>query len=321
VSERESNERAADMQIRGRLYLAVAAAAALCLLGVATAVEVPSAKMDLSFGDLPKTEEIMTEIFSVLGGSLNEQHDVSEDEVKRHLLRLRRKPSTVGNLLGLAAGNLAGINYTQVYEQFTEQYCSDPSGSRPDAPSISVSDVLYTTTSYTGPTLGVQISMGSCSEIGNKTYQCTRPQLVIVKTPATIDKSGPSVGADKPGGSFSDKSCSWSESKEIGHGESADLYNGGSEVYDYSGYRAAMYGRAAHRVSKVQARFSPIAAGLSNIASKARTRAQAFRMPRIGNLFKRRGLEEGTDFDIHNLDSATKKRLEAVLPGFFPKQK
>ena len=60
---------------------------------------------------------------------------------------------------------------------------------------------------------------------------------MIVKSPASVTKTGPSVGAAKPGGDFTDKTCAWSESKEIGHGESADLYNGGSEVYDYSGYR------------------------------------------------------------------------------------
>jgi len=247
---------------------------------------------------------------------MSEQHEVSEDEVKRHLLRQRRKPSTVGSLLGLAAGNLAGVNYTEVYEQFTEQYCTEPAGSRPSGPSITVEDILYTKTAYTGPTLGVQISLGSCTEIGNKTYQCNRPQIVIVKSPASIVKTGPSVGADKPGGSFTDKECAWSESKEIGHGESADLYNGGSAEYDYSGYRAALYGR-------VGARFARVGSRMNNIAAPFRAARQNFKMPRLGGLLKRRGLaaEDETGFDINGVDASTRKRLESVLPGFFPSTK
>merc|ERR1711934_721037 len=106
----------------------------------------------------------MTEIFGVLGGSLQEQHDVSEDEVKRHLMRLSKRPSfSVGSLLSGAAGSLAAVNYTQVYENFNAQYCTPASASgRPSPPSISVADVLYTTTDYTGPTLGIQITMGAC---------------------------------------------------------------------------------------------------------------------------------------------------------------
>ncbi|QDZ21104.1 hypothetical protein HOP50_05g36320 [Chloropicon primus] len=323
--------------MRRAVAVAAIAVAGLCLVSV-------SAELDMSFNDMPKSDEIMTEIFGVLGGAINEQHDVTEDEVKRHLLRLRKRPSTVGSLLSGVAGSLAAVNYTQVYESFTDQYCSEPSFSRPSPPSIDVEDILYTTTSYTGPTLGVQISLGSCSDAGNKTFVCQRPQIVIVKTPATIQKNGPGVGASKPGGAVVDKSCSWSESKEIGHGESADLYNGGSETYDYSGYRAALYGRVAGR-------FAPISAAMSNMAGKARARQAAraanlqgvasniqsrvqgvasnvqsrvqgamaniprFQMPRLGQMFKRRGLE--SEFDIHNVDEETHRRLEAVLPGFF----
>jgi len=295
-----------------RLFIALAAA--FCVLGVAKAVDVPT-NVDFSFSDLPKTGDLMQEIFSILGGSLAEQHEVSEDDVKRHLLRQR--PPTVGSLLGLGRGlgagigaQLAGINYTQVYESFTDQYCADPEGDRPDPPSISVEDVLYTTTTYTGPTLGVQISLGSCDEIGNKTYRCTRPQLVVVKSPASIEKSGPEVGASKPGGTFVDKECAWSESQEIGHGESAELYNGGSETYDYSGYRAAILGR-------VNGRFGRVSNMFSGIASRARARSQNFKMPQLGGLLRRRGLKE--DFDIHKVDEKTHDRLDAVLPGFFAK--
>ena len=43
-----------------------------------------------------------------------------------------------------------------------------------------------------------------------------------------------------------------------------------------------------------------------------------FRMPRLGGLFRRRGLSE--EFDMHNLDPQTHDRLDAVLPGFFKKE-
>ena len=257
----------------------------------------------LSFG-FPSPSSFPAEIFSVLGSSLAESHEVTEDEVKRHLLRRRGFP-TVGSLLGLGSG-IAGINYTDLYERFTDQYCSEAQGTRPDPPFLDIQDVLYTTTSYTGPTLGIQISMGSCTEIGNKTFRCSRPQMVIVKSPATIEKDGPSVGAAKPGGEFVDKECAWSESKDIGHGESAELYNGGSETYDYSGYRAALYGR-------VGSRFGGIGQRLQGVASRARAARQAFKMPRLGNMFRRRMNEE---FDIHNLDKKTHARLDKVLPGF-----
>mmetsp|Transcript_1641 Transcript_1641/g.2741 ORF Transcript_1641/g.2741 Transcript_1641/m.2741 type:complete len:317 (+) Transcript_1641:2859-3809(+) len=305
--------------------LLLAAVAALCVLGLAKAVDVPS-NVDFSFNDLPKSGELVNEIFSVLAGGLNEQHTVSEDEVKRHLLRQR--PATVGSLLGLGAGRLASINYTQVYESFTDTYCTDPSDAssvRPPAPSIDIADVLYTTTTYTGPTLGIQISLGACEDQGDKTFRCRRPELVIVKSPASISKAGPSIGASKPGGTFVDKRCAWSESQTIGHGESAELYNGGSEIYDYSGYRAALLGR-------VHGRFGRIGSMLSGIASRSNARKDArkgarqaaaqavsqFRMPRLGGLFRRRGLSE--EFDMHNLDPQTHDRLDAVLPGFFKKE-
>merc|ERR1711970_599062 len=309
---RESNP---PSEMHARHLLIAAMAAALCLASAATA------QNDMSFNDLPKTEDLMTEIFGVLGGSLQEQHDVSEDEVKRHLMRLSKRPSfSVGSLLSGAAGSLAAVNYTQVYENFNAQYCTPASASgRPSPPSISVADVPYTTTDYTGPTLGIQITMGACTDAGNKTFVCQRPQLAIIKSTASITKSGPSVGASKPGASFTDKSCSWSESKTIGHGESADLYNGGSESYDYSGYRAGMMQArmapitnfAATRVQKAQARMAGIGQGLQNIAGRVG------QIPRLGNLFKRRGMETEQEFDIRNLDSKTMARLEEVLPGFF----
>ena len=330
---RESNP---PSEMHARHLLIAAMAAALCLASAATA------QNDMSFNDLPKTEDLMTEIFGVLGGSLQEQHDVSEDEVKRHLMRLSKRPSfSVGSLLSGAAGSLAAVNYTQVYENFNAQYCTPASASgRPSPPSISVADVLYTTTDYTGPTLGIQITMGACTDAGNKTFVCQRPQLAIIKSTASITKSGPSVGASKPGASFTDKNCAWSESKTIGHGESADLYNGGSESYDYSGYRAAMYGRAAsagaHTAGKMQARGARMQARMAPITNFAATRVQKAQarmagigqglqniagrvgqIPRLGNLFKRRGMETEQEFDIRNLDSKTMARLEEVLPGFF----
>ena len=330
---RESNP---PSEMHARHLLIAAMAAALCLASAATA------QNDMSFNDLPKTEDLMTEIFGVLGGSLQEQHDVSEDEVKRHLMRLSKRPSfSVGSLLSGAAGSLAAVNYTQVYENFNAQYCKPAFASgRPSPPSISVEDVLYTTTDYTGPTLGIQITMGACTDAGNKTFVCQRPQLAIIKSTASITKSGPSVGASKPGARFTDKSCSWSESKTIGHGESADLYNGGSESYDYSGYRAAMYGRAAsagaHSAGKMQARGARMQARMAPITNFAATRVQKAQarmagigqglqniagrvgqIPRLGNLFKRRGMETEEEFDIRNLDSKTMARLEEVLPGFF----
>merc|ERR1711970_329829 len=278
---RESNP---PSEMHARHLLIAAMAAALCLASAATA------QNDMSFNDLPKTEDLMTEIFGVLGGSLQEQHDVSEDEVKRHLMRLSKRPSfSVGSLLSGAAGSLAAVNYTQVYENFNAQYCTPASASgRPSPPSISVADVLYTTTDYTGPTLGIQITMGACMDAGNKT---------------------------------------------IGHGESADLYNGGSESYDYSGYRAAMYGRAAsagaHSAGKMQARMAPITNFAATRVQKAQARMAGIgqglqniagrvgQIPRLGNLFKRRGMETEQEFDIRNLDSKTMARLEEVLPGFF----
>ena len=330
---RESNP---PSEMHARHLLIAVMAAALCLASAATA------QNDMSFNDLPKTEDLMTEIFGVLGGSLQEQHDVSEDEVKRHLMRLSKRPSfSVGSLLSGAAGSLAAVNYTQVYENFNAQYCKPAFASgRPSPPSISVEDVLYTTTDYTGPTLGIQITMGACTDAGNKTFVCQRPQLAIIKSTASITKSGPSVGASKPGARFTDKSCSWSESKTIGHGESADLYNGGSESYDYSGYRAAMYGRAAsagaHSAGKMQARGARMQARMAPITNFAATRVQKAQarmagigqglqniagrvgqIPRLGNLFKRRGMETEEEFDIRNLDSKTMARLEEVLPGFF----
>jgi hypothetical protein len=298
------NRVATMLRLKQSTRLLAALAAVCCLLGAVSAVDIPS-NVDFSNKDLPETGELMHEIFSVLGNSLAESHEVTEDEVKRHLLRRRGFP-TVGSLLGLGSGQLAGINYTDLYERFTDQYCSEAQGTRPDPPSLDIEDVLYTTTSYTGPTLGIQISMGSCTEIGNKTFRCSRPQIVIVKSPATIEKDGPAVGASKPGGEFVDKECAWSESKDIGHGESAELYNGGSETYDYSGYRAALYGR-------VGSRFGGIGQRLQGVAARARAARQNFKMPRLGNMFRRRMNEE---FDIHNLDRKTHDRLAKVLPGF-----
>ena len=71
---------------------------------------------------------------------------------------------------------------------------------------------------------------------------------------------------------------------------------------------------------------------LSGIASRSNARKDArkgarqaaaqavsqFRMPRLGGLFRRRGLSE--EFDMHNLDPQTHDRLDAVLPGFFKKE-
>ena len=83
---RESNP---PSEMHARHLLIAAMAAALCLASAATA------QNDMSFNDLPKTEDLMTEIFGVLGGSLQEQHDVSEDEVKRHLASRRDAPRAI----------------------------------------------------------------------------------------------------------------------------------------------------------------------------------------------------------------------------------
>ena len=68
---------------------------------------------------------------------------------------------------------------------------------------------------------------------------------------------------------------------------------------------------AATRVQKAQARMAGIGQGLQNIAGRVG------QIPRLGNLFKRRGMETEQEFDIRNLDSKTMARLEEVLPGFF----
>lgn len=241
---------------------------------------------------------------------MEHSHEVSEEEVKRHLLRLR--PPTVGGLFGRIRGAMAGargaiagaaaINYTEVYESFTDQYCSDPEGERPDPPSFSLDDPLYAKTVFTGPTLGIQIAMGSCTDIGNKTFECLRPQIVVVKSPATIKKAGPELTFEKPGGVFVDKTCDWRENRQIGHGESAELYNGGKDTYDYSGYRAALYGRTG-------ARFGRIASVYNGIRERTKGR-----LAPLSQLIKRRGLSE---FDINKQDLPTRKRIEEVLPGFF----
>ena len=303
------------MKQAGAMRVALALLALCSVSAVARAVEVPA--IDFSHKDMPSASEIMQEMFTTLGAGLAHHKEVSEEDVKRHLLARANRPSfTVGNLfknvrgaIGGAVSSIAATNYTDLYERFSDQYCDEPSASPADPPSISLEDALFTTTTYTGPTLGIEIRMGQCSDAGNKTFVCQRPVIVLVKGPATISKDSSSSGfsASKPGGSVTDKQCSWSEpTVDVGHGESAVLYDGGQDTYDYSGYRAALLG-------SVDARFARVASVYNGIASRMRGRVK---LPPLRNILKRRGLKENVA-DVSSLSAQTKNRITDILPDFF----
>ena len=77
----------------------------------------------------------------------------------------------------------------------------------------------------------------------------------------------------------------------------------------------AVQGAGANRMAKASARRSRVAAALSNV------RGKGMPIPRIGGMFRRKGMETESDFDVNNLDEATKDRLSAVWPGFFKPKK
>lgn len=226
--------------MKGRCTGFVAVAAALAVLSAAPAAAdwrkgIEGVDLDMSKG-LPGLSELTEGILGVLAHQVQEHDGTDEHQVKKML----SEPGVVERNLGMMSFDMGSLE--SMYEEISAEYCADPSYSDADVPSFEFAPATPLSATWSGPELIIEVSTGSCQSVENKTYECTRPSMSITKNPPSFGwgKGAKAVAWSKPGGSFSDKSCAFG-GKTFGSGETASLYDGGSETYDFSGFSAMKY--------------------------------------------------------------------------------